>query len=293
MLLYCVLNETLMRAYIDTGCNVITTRKTAAEELQLSIHPTSHSIRGYAGGITRARGVVHVNLTVALVNADVEAIVVEDHVQMIPVIIGQPFINRTNVTLVVRDNQVRLFEKHLAALPEIDELPPRKLTLWSKETVVIPPHTMGFIAVVGPEDRVEDVYVDGVMGHEPNHEYTIPRCITTTDGVIAVRDLSDYGKEVIAGDLLVRGLPCVKEVGPTQVSVLSVQTCDLTPFQIEDNRSQLGPSLVQEQQAAVLELINEFRDCFALNTKELGNANDNDMHIRLIDDVPVSYRPFR
>jgi hypothetical protein len=158
-----------------------------------------------------------VNLTVDLVNADVEAIVVEDHVQMIPVIIGKPFINCTNVTLVARDNQVRLFEKHLAALPEIDELPPRKLTLWSKETVVIPPHTMGFIAVGGPEDRVEDVYVDGVTGHEPNHEYTIPRCVTTTDGMIAIRNLSGYDKKVIAGDLLVRGLPCVKEVGPTQV----------------------------------------------------------------------------
>jgi hypothetical protein len=79
----------------------------------------------------------------------------------------------------------------------------------------------------------------------------------------------------------------------TNTSVLSLQTCDLTPFQIEDIRSQLGPSLVQEQQAAVLELINEFRDCFALNTKELGNANVKDMHIRLIDDVPVSYRPYR
>jgi hypothetical protein len=41
-----------MRAYIDTGCDVITIRKTAAEELQLSIHPTSHSIRRYTGGVT-------------------------------------------------------------------------------------------------------------------------------------------------------------------------------------------------------------------------------------------------
>jgi hypothetical protein len=58
---------------------------------------------------------------------------------------------------------------------------------------------MGFIALGGPEDRVEDVHVDGVMEHEPNHEYTTPRYRTTTDGVIAVRNLSDYDKEVTAG----------------------------------------------------------------------------------------------
>jgi hypothetical protein len=58
-----------MRAYIHTGCNIITIRKTAAEELQLSIHPTSHSIRGYAGGITQTYGTVNVNLTVDLITA--------------------------------------------------------------------------------------------------------------------------------------------------------------------------------------------------------------------------------
>jgi hypothetical protein len=78
-----------MRAYIDTGCNIITIRKTAAEEMQLSIHQTSHSIRGCAGGITQTYGTVNVNLTVDLITADVEAFVVNDDIQLIPIIIGQ------------------------------------------------------------------------------------------------------------------------------------------------------------------------------------------------------------
>jgi hypothetical protein len=62
--------------------------------------------------------------------------------------------------MVLRDNQVRLFEKHLAALPDIDDLPPRKLALWAKDSVVIPPHTIGFITIGGPENFDEEVYVE-------------------------------------------------------------------------------------------------------------------------------------
>jgi hypothetical protein len=43
----------------------------------------------------------------------------------------------------------------------------------------------------------------------------------------------------------------------------------------------------------MLGLINEFRDCFALDTSELGKFNMTDMHIRLQDDVPVTFCPYR
>jgi hypothetical protein len=43
------------------------------------MHPTSHSIRGYAGGITRAYGTVNVNFAVDLITADVEAFTVDEN----------------------------------------------------------------------------------------------------------------------------------------------------------------------------------------------------------------------
>jgi hypothetical protein len=54
-------------------------------ELQLSIHPTSHSIRGHAGGIIRAYGTVDVALTVDIIAA-AEAIAVDEDLQLIPII---------------------------------------------------------------------------------------------------------------------------------------------------------------------------------------------------------------
>jgi hypothetical protein len=58
-------------------------------------------------------------------------------------------------------------------------------------------------------------------------------------------------------------------------------------------KDQLGPNLGEDQRNEILELINEFRDCFALTTSELGKTNVTDMHIRLHDDVHVTYRPYR
>jgi hypothetical protein len=137
------------------------------------------------------------------------------------------------------------------------------------------------------------VYIDGVAGQEPHHEYSISRCITTADGMIPVHNLADAELEIRAGKLVARSYPCLQEPVPSQVSTFCVRTCELSPFRLDDVKDQLGPTLDEEQQANVLQLINEFRDCFAVNTKELGDAHVKDMQIRLQDDIPVSYRPYR
>jgi hypothetical protein len=77
--------------------------------------------------------------------------------------------------MVLRDNQIRLFDKHLAVLPGLDDLPSREVALRLKEDVVIPSHTIGFIEVYSPETYDGDVYVEATTRRQPNHEYSIPR----------------------------------------------------------------------------------------------------------------------
>lgn len=40
-------------------------------------------------------------------------------------------------------------------------------------------------------------------------------------------------------------------------------------------------------------LLNKYRDCFALSTEELGVTSISEMHIKLTDDTPVCYKPYR
>jgi hypothetical protein len=93
---------------------------------------------------------------------------------IVPLIVGQSFLNRAGVTMVLRDNQLRLFEKHLAVLPDVDALPPRRLALWANDAVIIPPRTIGFIEVNSPEGFGGEVYVEGALRQQPDHEYSIP-----------------------------------------------------------------------------------------------------------------------
>jgi hypothetical protein len=142
-------------------------------------------------------------------------------------------------------------------------------------------------------ETIRGKYISTVSpGQELHHEYGIPRCITTTDGTVSVQNYANNALEIKAGKLVARGLPCLQETGLHQVSILSTQTSELAPFQL-DIRDQLGPALGTKQQGEVLQLINEFRDCFAVSTKELGNASVKGMQITLQDDIPVSYRPYR
>lgn len=43
----------------------------------------------------------------------------------------------------------------------------------------------------------------------------------------------------------------------------------------------------------LLDLLNRYRQCFALSTEELGVTSISEMHIRLADDTPVCYKPYR
>jgi hypothetical protein len=235
----CAINGKPLKGYIDTGCSIVTLRKTTAIELQFEQRPSTQLIRGYAGGVTPALGEAEVTLTVDLITAKVTATIVEDRVQSVPVIIGQTILNRAGVTMVLRDNQIRLFDKHLAALPGLDDLPSRKVALRSKEDVVIPSHMIGFIEDYSPETYDGDVYVEATTRQQPNHEYSIPGCITSTGGVISVRNAADSNLVFSRGQLLVRGLPCKLESSTNEVSNFSITPCNLQPFLVDDVTNQL------------------------------------------------------
>jgi hypothetical protein len=291
--LECAINGKPLKGYIDTGCSIVTLRKATAIELQLEQRPSTQLIRGYAGGVTPALGEAEVTLTVDLITAKVTASIVEDRVQSVLVITGQTILNRVGVTMVLRDNQIRLFDNHLAALPGLDDLPSRKVALRSKEDVVIPSHTIGFFDVYSPETHDGDVYVEATTRQQPNHEYSIPGCITSTGGVILVRNAADSSLVFSRGQLLVRGLPCKLESFTNEVSNFSITPGNLQPFLVDDVTNQLGPNLIERERFQVLQLLNEFRDCFASDTCELGKTTITKMHIELNDNVPVTYRPYR
>lgn len=55
----------------------------------------------------------------------------------------------------------------------------------------------------------------------------------------------------------------------------------------------IDKSITQEDRDKLLLVLNQYRDCFALTPGELGLTPVTQMQIKLNDDTPVSYRPYR
>lgn len=55
----------------------------------------------------------------------------------------------------------------------------------------------------------------------------------------------------------------------------------------------LGPVVTEKDKNRLLQLLNDFRDCFALNSGELRVTHVTEMSIRLNDTTPVYYKPYR
>ena len=62
---------------------------------------------------------------------------------------------------------------------------------------------------------------------------------------------------------------------------------------MEDIDTVVESTLPIGHQRQLLQLINEYRNCFARQTAKLGKAKSGALEIRLKDEDPVTYRPYR
>lgn len=73
-----------------------------------------------------------------------------------------------------------------------------------------------------------------------------------------------------------------------QVTSFPTKRCPITMDMIN-----IGPKIDEAGKSQLVSMLNDFRDCFALNTKELGVTNITEMNIKLNDSTPVTYKPYR
>lgn len=67
----------------------------------------------------------------------------------------------------------------------------------------------------------------------------------------------------------------------------------LAPFVKKDLDNLTESDLSDRHRYDLLQLLNEYRQCFASNVAELGTCGVEKMNITLVDEKPVTYRPYR
>ena len=282
-----MVNGQPLSGYVDSGCSAVTIRQTDVDALNLVCEPTFVRLLGYGGGSTVATSKVLLNLKVDLAIAQVEALVVPNHVQQVPMIIGQPFINNKNVTVIVKGDQIRLYN-------HLNNAESRKLKLCVENTTVIPPNYVGHITISG-ESNSGDVFVDFQQRNWPNNAHIILPCVINLkeSNFLPVINMSDEPLRYEKGRVIARGYTCYEDSNAPSLNCLRVEVNKCPKFTINDVKEQINAELSHDQLSSLLKLLNEYRDCFATSVREVGKTNVTKMAIKLLDDEPVTYRPYR
>ncbi|KAG5885106.1 hypothetical protein JTB14_017281 [Gonioctena quinquepunctata] len=74
---------------------------------------------------------------------------------------------------------------------------------------------------------------------------------------------------------------------------MKIEVRKFRPFTFEGVEKEISPYLNDHEKNIILELLNEYGDCFATALNEVDETDDAKMARNLSDNTPVTYRPYR
>lgn len=289
------INNKSSEAYIDFGSSCSLIKLTVAEKMRLDITEKETMLCGYGNGRAYSLGSTNFTLEIDGVAADITSLVVNNHEQDIPLLVGRNFTELPQV-LVIKDKDSLRFSVNPREEIQVNDEPVkvdgRKMVLSTVRDTVIPPNHIGLVRVC-TMGYVGDAYVQGSVRMQEGKESCVPNIILRVNSdctsLLPYINLSDEDIVIRAQRIVARCWPCVEEDEVTKL-VLHVEE-KLFPLLNKDD-IKIGPISCEEKEA-VLNLLQEYRDCIAERVEELGCAESAQMKINLKDDTPFSYRPYR
>lgn len=300
------INDIAAIAYIDTGSKVNIIRSRTVEVLQLKIAHSNVLMRGFGGSQIVSLGRVQFHLHIDDVHLESYAEITEADLRNIDIIVGQPVINHSSVTLIANSKLVKL----VASIDEqslIHELSNIKLTnddylekvplLLANDLNLPPGATCDIFAQV-----TQDIGSDSVLITRPivyslgKESYFIPQSILTNKNLcLQVTNLGDSCLCWTAGRLLTRADFYEK----TEVfKVSDERDCNtlrgnkIQNKLIDSAEVDIG-DIEEHHSKQLLNLLNQYRESFAECSSELGCTSLIEMHISTTTDVPVFSKPYR
>lgn len=289
----CTINGHDTSAYVDTGCGAVLIRQENAKIWNLDIKPTNTTITGYGGYVLCALGEAQATIKIDRVEGVITGFIVPNHIQEVPIMIGQSFLNQPEISMVVMGEEVRLLKHH--DLSRVLDIPPRKIPLWAKECRVIPPREVAVVIVTSRGLTKDDVFVQGGYRPIPGREHYIDGCVTNGEnGFVSIANMSSQEIKVSDSCILVRGVNCYEDIiSPVNSNVLYCSNVSKCSDSFTNPDITYNDQLSEVEVKQLLNLVNEFKNCFTRSTCELGRSSVLKMGIHLKDDNPVVYRPYR
>ncbi|XP_063366335.1 uncharacterized protein LOC134654795 [Cydia amplana] len=246
-------------------------------------------LKGFGNSLVKPLGRKAVTLEIDNVRGEVKILIVPDQYLLAPILVGQTFTEQPHVMAFKTNDELIFLQK-----PEIVG-ENEKLQLFIQDNIAILPRSTSPMDV-----KVEGDYSGGLFvqyGHRQkvgNTDYMVLPGIYKFEngkGYVMISNLSNKTLNFKVDELLTRGYR-YKEVSNEYVGTCTTsQTGDYQPLPIDQVK--LGIELTETDKRAFYNLLDRYRDCFALNLKELGRTDLSKMHITLNDNVPVVHNPYR
>lgn len=253
------------------------------------------TIRGYGGGNVISLGSANVKVTIDGVTACLRAVIVPDGIQSVPVLVGRTFTELPSIVMTKDDVSLR-FDSKVPDVASIDvgQKKETKIVIRVAAPIVVLPDHVGLVRIMSNE-HPGDVYIESQLRGPEGAEYCIPRVIVTLtadrEAVLPLVNLSDRAITLHEAEIVARAWPCVAENEESE-KVEHVQLTSEEALETLLDNVRVGP-IGDAQRRQLHDLIWKYRDCFATTISELGCAKSAVMRIRLNEDKPFTYRPYK
>lgn len=252
-------------------------------------------LRGFGGSIVSSLGEVSFSLRVDDIERVVRADVVPDYCQNVPLLIGQPWTEHID-TIVIKDYKTLKFVTKQSDICDIEcgkEL--RKVALKPTRDVLLLPNQWHNVEVeVADSSHEGDLFVEAGFRYPVGQEYCIPRTVISLQKggttVLPVINLSDTDLTLKTKQILARAYPCEQKEHCEGEQVLAIREAEVP--EIAEEQVNIGP-ITEHEKGQLLGLINKYKTCFSTSLCNLGCAKSTKMEIRLNDNEPFTYRPYR
>ncbi|UYV66912.1 hypothetical protein LAZ67_4003307 [Cordylochernes scorpioides] len=300
-------NKETVKAMIDTGSSSCLMRESVARRISVDIEPDSTSLYGIGNQTApaaRTVGKTTVDLEIdGIVGREITVFIVNDDAQPYDLLIGRTWTDLPYVSFARIGKNLHIgysSEFPFANLQE--EIKSRRIELRATETVQLESDSINFTSAITDEVKdgyvlftgVDDACVDSLL-EVVDGKTTVP-IISAGKGKLRVRKNQCVGRvELLNLDDIVVNLDVAEDSFQTKNEEKREgqdQMKRKRPILPEDVNINHSPTSKERQE--ILDVVNEYRDCFALGMEELGCTDVTKMDIKEVDgSKPVCLRPYK
>ncbi|UYV84191.1 hypothetical protein LAZ67_X001482, partial [Cordylochernes scorpioides] len=275
-------NKETVKAMIDTGSSSCLMRESVARRISVDIEPDSTSLYGIGNQTApaaRTVGKTTVDLEIdGIVGREITVFIVKDDAQPYDLLIGKTWTDLPYVSFARIGKNLHIGYSSEFPFANLQEgIKSRRIELRATETVQLESDSINFTSAI--TDEVKDGYVlfTGV------DDACVDSLLEVVDGKTTVPIIS-AGKGKLRR-IRFRLKNEEKREGQDQMK----RKRPILPEDINVNHS-----LTSKERQEILDVVNEYRDCFALGMEELGCTDVTKMDIKEVDgSKPVCLRPYK